>query len=144
MKTICVYRKLQGPMIETCVQHPVDKRRDNVIHKKSHLPLITWQISKYTKRLDVPVELHLPTCAVESGIYFLLFSILNRSHHLSAAITTPVEKKSHFGNLAGEAVLSAKDSTAYSCRGGLSLYFYNDSGIKSSKNKKEFDLHIFR
>lgn len=47
-------------------------------------------------------------------------------------------KKSHFGNLAGEGVLPAKESTIY-CRGGISLYFYNGNGIKTSKNKKESD-----
>lgn len=84
------------------------------------------------------VELDVPTCVVESEIYFLLFSILNWSHHLWTAITWPIGKKSHFGNLAGEGVLPAKESTIY-CRGGISLYFYNGNGIKTSKNKKESD-----
>lgn len=52
-------------------------------------------------------------------------------------------KKSHFGNLAGEGVLTAKESTTY-CRGEFSLYVYNGNNIKTSKNKKKFDLQIFR
>lgn len=82
-------------------------------------------------------------CCRIRDIFFTIFSIelkpLSLSCHHNAS-----RKKSHFENLAGEGVLLAEESATYSCRGGFSLYFYDGSGIKSSKNKKEFVLHIFR
>lgn len=83
--------------LASSIQWTKEEERDNRSCKKSHLSLITWQISKCTKWWGVPAELDVPTCVGESETYFLLFSVLNWSHHFWVVITSPVEKNPSLG-----------------------------------------------